>query len=89
MKHTPGPWHTEKRHAPNTNRIDIESDGLVIGCAICEIGMGQTEHKANAKLIAAAPDLLAALLKISNTYGITGDEALFIAESAISALREG
>lgn len=54
MKHTPGPWTATERgefvNAPN-------------GRDICHIYGQRTlgEDKANARLIAAAPDLLAAL----------------------------
>lgn len=64
-KHTPGPWKAEERAL---NFIDItHSQPDVPGAithALCRVQARITwvrEAKANAKLIAAAPDLLAAL----------------------------
>jgi hypothetical protein len=59
-KHTPGPWQVN--HEDPTQVCD--ADGEVRGCspiAHCTVGT-MAERKANAKLIAAAPEMLAALL---------------------------
>ena len=53
MTHTPGPWYvdsTHVRHAINTDNVHI---------AMANIGPGLTEEEAlaNARLIAAAPEL--------------------------------
>ena len=56
-KHTPGPWHSEKGSA--TYLISTESN-LVIGEVYGKAILPAREHKANALLIAAAPDLLEA-----------------------------
>lgn len=53
-KHTPGPWHIEA----GTHYQAIRTDGEVIA-NMREIG--GCFNKENARLIAAAPDLLAAL----------------------------
>lgn len=54
-KHTPGPWTATPRHvtAPETE------DRLPMRVTIS--GGNRDDNKANARLIAAAPDLLAAL----------------------------
>ena len=60
-KHTPGPW----KICPNTkpDRPDIVADcGLI--CSL-EYGQREQEGEANARLIAAAPDLLGALRYIA------------------------
>jgi hypothetical protein len=60
-QHTPGPWQVN--HWDKTQVCD--ADGEVRGCApiaYCEGSMA--ERKANARLIAAAPELLAALQKL-------------------------
>jgi hypothetical protein len=54
-KHTPGPWHFE------AGRIWQRGDNPEpIACA--DTYPEETEREANARLIAAAPDLLAALI---------------------------
>lgn len=57
MSHTPAPWKIDAAHS---TRVLLINDGK--GYAIGEIV--DTRNPANAKLIAAAPDLLAALEKI-------------------------
>ena len=62
--HTPGPWHVEQQ---NEGRPLIRSED---GTEICEV-IGETfdeyaeeEREATAQLIAAAPELLAALVDL-------------------------
>jgi hypothetical protein len=61
LKHTPGPW--QRVVARNTSaaytRIGAGDYGAVADCGGCR--PSQEENAANARLIAAAPDLLAAL----------------------------
>lgn len=92
--HTPGPWvackPTDALHAV---RAPSKHNGL--GMIICDAGYGATEeiNLANAALIAAAPDLLAALEKIAAAD--TGKDGCFytnrnnihIARSAISFMK--
>lgn len=66
-KHTPGPWmlaeKVEGKHTTtNMRRIRSEREGMEHG-AVCEVyGIADgSEAHANARLIAAAPGLLAAL----------------------------
>ena len=62
-KHTPGPWHVPK---------DIPGPDKWMVADCCGIIRRSTdEEKANAHLIAAAPDMLAALKQIMEE-GITG-----------------
>lgn len=93
FKGTPGPWvnvggwvDSEKRHA--------DLSGII--CSISAVAARNPEsiNEANANLIAAAPDLLAALLSIINMdYQPTDDESDKVylkARAAISkALGEG
>jgi hypothetical protein len=67
VAHTPGPWHLAeavegKFTKTNLRRIRSEQEGLEHG-AVCEVyGIADgTEAAANARLIAAAPELLEAL----------------------------
>jgi hypothetical protein len=67
-KHTAGPWQMDSRHYPNSFTI---SAGEVLICQVDHWGKRQSDltaelkpegqAEANAHLIAAAPDLLAAL----------------------------
>jgi hypothetical protein len=58
-KHTPGPWTVEGRNRTNDGWRLFADSGYGVGVAWdCN---GNPENEANARLIAAAPDLLAAL----------------------------
>lgn len=70
-KHTPGPWNVSIAFAEDHPRIQIKSDNEILkvgpanGVAVCLAGYVQNEEsQANAKLIAAAPELLEALKQI-------------------------
>jgi hypothetical protein len=71
VKHTPGPWfantHHEKRDGGRFY-VFVTADGLVPVCAVGAgvEGFGREEGRANARLIAAAPDLLGALVELRN-----------------------
>jgi hypothetical protein len=54
-KHTPGPWKQGSTHPENV------SAGSALVCTTLSRGRFNDEQKANARLIAAAPDLLEAL----------------------------
>ncbi len=91
MKHTPGPWSAGSRV---NNFIDIfHSQANVKGAitlALCRVQSRASwveESKANARLIAAAPDLLEALqnlLKVHEGEGGTRYHAGDIARAAIA-----
>lgn len=76
MKHTPGPWNiVYDTHFIDSIRVKQNKDlmGDYQGCIICDFtrSHGKREHayketEANAKLIAAAPDLLEACQKAWN-----------------------
>ena len=57
LSHTPGPWHT----GSTIRTVIFAPDGYAIADAKTFHNMRQADTKANARLIAAAPDLLAAL----------------------------
>ena len=56
-KHTPGPWEACIYSGPFDQPLILSSDGAIGRLH----GMEDRQHEANAKLIAAAPDLLEAL----------------------------
>ena len=88
-KHTPGPWKVYE---------DSHSDAYEVMPDQCDVGdtiavYGRT-RKANARLIAAAPDLLRALkvLTLEAGAGLIGDadpKALAQAREAIAKAEEG
>ncbi len=64
-KHTPGPWHLD----PHT-QSDVWARGHSYPSHIADVASG---NPADARLIAAAPDMLAALRELAGFMGITGD----------------
>ncbi len=62
-EHTPGPWEVGPRHESVRPAIAavLRGEGPINdGCVICTMH-GERQRPANARLIAAAPDLLLAL----------------------------
>lgn len=73
-----GPWVASKtdRSIGPISRDDDQSYGMIIPVAWVEFDGNDEFQQANANLIAAAPDLLAALLSIINMdYQPTEDES--------------
>ena len=71
-QHTPGPWRIERQRAPNGGtyyRIYDADDANAVIAQV--IGDGRIEYHENASLIAAAPDLLAALQECITDDGAT------------------
>lgn len=62
MNHTPGPWIAEGRFV-YTSPTDAESCEMIARVGVME----SKRNEADAKLIAAAPELLAALQRINRT----------------------
>lgn len=77
MKHTPGPWHAGSirlnGHNPKMDGCDIGADnGANVALALHQQSDRDTpETVANAKLIAAAPELLDALKGILEAHHIS------------------
>jgi hypothetical protein len=89
-KHTKGPWHTGQGNGEGSifcesGRMRLESGGTTL-YPVCAISRGwdEGEDEANAHLIAAAPDLLEALLIESAPDGFSLCDA-----EAIIAKAEG
>jgi hypothetical protein len=60
-QHTPGPWHTDGFVTKDLDIISPDGRIAMIDCDDCDADT----LEANARLIAAAPDLLDALLSIA------------------------
>ena len=78
-KHTPGPWHyrrfDEWTHTVVTNHGKLP-DGRPSDWAIASINKSrEPEHEANAQLISAAPDLLAAAKLVIAWYEAEDDHS--------------
>ena len=89
MKHTPGPWEADFETYPIMVRSQSETWPLVdelgneegrAGVFIANTG----DNKANARLIAAAPELLEALKQIVNVWD-TNPDVITYAELTRSA----
>lgn len=74
MSHTPGPWTATHSYGGNFS-LDAEDGTLIVGgCGCCGSPfMEGKNHEADASLIAAAPDLLAALRIAAAFMGIASD----------------
>lgn len=101
-KHTPGPWLTDRNnvhtgqiaiihHCLNNDWVEVWTDKWA------QTGLGEEEQEANARLIAAAPDLLEALktamqqletdaifMSLSGANGDHQAKAALIARAAIA-----
>ena len=97
MKHTPGPWRINTRLSRNGAPV-ISGDGRDIAKALYHMGSEDPEVDANARLIAAAPELLAALetaLAWLNTFDANGlmkiggvELKITVAEAIANAISE-
>ena len=66
MSHTPGPWEVDTEEEEGRSWVVIRGAGFYIANVSGGIGPGITE--ANASLIAAAPDLLEALIAVRDDF---------------------
>jgi hypothetical protein len=79
--HTPGPWERIGWDV-RTKRTDSDHRGFVI--ATTEISPFPEERHADAQLIAAAPEMLAALKGLLELYGSAGTNQARAAFAAIA-----
>lgn len=102
-KHTPGPWEygrmlispkaKDRRCGFVVNGPDDDPESLELPTRICDLrvpaGMsGFQEGEANARLIAAAPELLAALLRLAAQAEMTSDFDEAIGGTLHSAVKQ-
>lgn len=94
--HTPGPWTTNKKCPTMVEAVaDGQGVNLIVDCNDPDGFRTRGEDMANARLIAAAPDLLAALEEIAawepsrgpdEPGGMSIMDAIDIARVAIAAV---
>lgn len=65
-KHTPGPWVVDESHHYGSINNAVLTRHIAMVSQYCSVTGDQEENAANARLIAAAPELLEAL-EASNT----------------------
>lgn len=88
QEHTPGPW-TLTQDQPNTLDVSKRADGIRSRLAQVHADMVAEEHggdwKANARLMAAAPEMLEALQGVWACYR---DDALILGSSYAKAIAD-
>lgn len=67
-KHTRGPWTIHPKWGQPAVGVDVGDGGPLLPIAEVVGGQNKTAAKANARLIAAAPDLLAALRESAGEF---------------------
>lgn len=63
--YTPGPWTAEPEEMSDGRGIAIVAPGEIVATILPEDGPADAQDYANARLIAAAPELLAALQRVA------------------------
>jgi hypothetical protein len=92
-KHTPGPWVDQCGHIHGAGNVAVATiDDNMSDERVREgstLYPGQPEGQANAHLIAAAPDLLAACENLENDDGSIPEHAWRLVQDAIDKARGG
>lgn len=83
-QHTPAPWSDGLHHQGHL-AIQSDSGRLVAFCGAISRNDGQLENFANARLIAAAPDLLTALRDLLEDATKLGIDESDLSGSAVAA----
>jgi hypothetical protein len=85
-QHTPGPWmQGPKAFKPGTHGLQDVIAVAVKGQVIAHVNDGFGAAEADARLIAAAPDLLAALRALVTFHNARSDDEAFIAQAEEAA----
>jgi hypothetical protein len=82
MEHTPGPWRVSSIRPTQI----MDDHGIVIAECL-DRGTETPFPEANARVMAAAPDMLALLEEIVEPHELTNDEVLEQARAAIQKAR--
>lgn len=88
-EHTPGPWQTDLEISSKAGRVAIEPDIAVVYVQPNRYDESASKQRlANARLIAAAPDLLAVCIELSSAadYWSEYDVPLGIVERLRAAI---
>jgi hypothetical protein len=86
-QHTPGPWHISGSTVKGPHPKDPQNRLRIVAQTVFDKGTWIDETRANARLIAAAPDLLEALQYMANvcpSIDSTGDDAHTKARATIA-----
>jgi hypothetical protein len=83
-KHTPGPWKAYNQIGSRILQSWYVGSDTAAVCRVGDGALSPEETVANARLIAAAPELLAALNLIIAAYGNLQSGAIDLARSAIA-----
>ena len=84
MSHTPGPWHVGKRD-PEWLPIRDANDLWVCDCGFRN---EVSENEANARLIAAAPDLLSSVKDLLFIGNLVDEERQNVITGAVAAIKK-
>ena len=88
MSHTPGPWELAPAQNSPYCYVNSATWGMLASVVVRMDGMDCSEGAANARLIAAAPELLEALAMVKLKYGHTMNRIdCSMVERAIRAAR--
>jgi hypothetical protein len=88
MSHTPGPWLTTES-TEHWGRVNVTIQTAFTANDIATAWQGNTEtNRANARLIAAAPELLEALEELMGWQSLASSEAKRKARDAIAKARD-
>lgn len=85
MKHTPGPWKVWT-HPRNENEVYVDGANGRSVCYVIHDDDERKEQKADAVLIAAAPDLLEALKAYQEANRVSNDSQAELYEMAEAAI---
>jgi hypothetical protein len=88
-KHTPGPWHHPGKEFNDVRDADDELVAVALHLRVGQPERSVHEAAANARLIAAAPDLLEALQYVMVAHGEQLDHAFQMAQDAIAKATGG
>lgn len=83
VAHSQGPWTVVVDEQPDVWPVEIrDADGVKLAWVTTN---ALDQQQANARLIAAAPELLDALRKLLRTYDRTGDHQHLLIDAALHA----
>lgn len=83
-KHTPAPWTVNPKAKTNIRHGNL----TIANCSSTHDGSREEEEIANAKLIAAAPELLGALEELMKVYERNGQLLSFDVNIARNAIKK-